>query len=334
MNTESYKKAHKSAALYNASKRFGRVPARGADAIDLLHRMSTNDLLPLIDKPGVGAQTVLTTEKGRIIDLITVLSHGKGALLLTSGGRENEVIQWLEKFVIMEDAQFVRKSEDILQFTLFGPRAMEVLEATGLSTVSDLIQLEQFHFLDLTCNGKKVILQKTNRIIESGWNIMVGKADSEEIWTLLQSRVEESGGTVIDDDTYNLLRIEAGIPLAPTELNEKHNPLETTLVQAISWTKGCYIGQEVIARLDTYDKVQRHLMGIEISKDFQNGSLPVKVLNAENEEIGEITSLEYSPALEKRIGLAFIKSAFAIADMNVKIETEEAKLVKLPFEIE
>src|SRR5438105_8078689 len=129
MNNEVYTKAHKSVALYDASKRFGRVAARGADAIDLLHRMSTNDLLPLIDKPGSGAQTVLTTEKGRMIDLITVLSHGKGALLTTSGGKEDVVIQWLEKFVIMEDAQFVRKSDYISQLTLFGPRAMEVLES-------------------------------------------------------------------------------------------------------------------------------------------------------------------------------------------------------------
>src|SRR6476620_2815566 len=103
MNNEAYRIAHKSLALYDASKGFGRIAATGADAIDLLHRMSTNDLLPLINKPGAGAQAVLTTEKGRIIDLITILSHGRDALVITSGGREEQVIQWLDKFVIMED---------------------------------------------------------------------------------------------------------------------------------------------------------------------------------------------------------------------------------------
>src|SRR5436190_16381412 len=101
MNTEEYLKAHKSLALYDASRRFGRVAAQGNDAIDLLHRMSTNDLLPLIGKEGSGAQTVLTTEKGRIIDLITVLSHGNSALLITSGSHEEQVITWLDKYVIM-----------------------------------------------------------------------------------------------------------------------------------------------------------------------------------------------------------------------------------------
>lgn len=332
MNTDAYNKAHKTFALFDASKKFGRIAASGADAIDLLHRMSTNDLLPLIDKPGIGAQTVLTTEKGRIIDLITVLSHGRDALLITSGGKEDQVIEWLDKFVIMEDAKFEKKSDEISQFLVFGPHALNFLQRL---TEENLIGLENFHFIEIEIAGAKLMLQKTQRIIESGWAIFAEKPQSDAIWTYLQTEAEKSGGTVIDDDTYNLLRIEAGIPLAPNELNEKHNPLETTLVQAISWTKGCYIGQEVIARLDTYDKVQRHLMGIEMDKSFQNGSLPVQLTNAENEQIGEITSLAYSPELDKKIGLAFIKTAFANPEMTVKAGEEkvDAKLVKLPFEI-
>jgi len=333
MNTEAYRKAHKTLALYDASKRFGRIAGSGADAIDLLHRMSTNDLLPLLGKPGTGAQTVLTTEKGRIIDLITILSHGSDALMITSGGREEEVIKWLDKFVIMEDAKFEKKSDEISQFLVFGPKAMEFLE-NHIRPIG-LIGLMNFGFIEIEIAGEKALLQKTQRIIESGWAIFAEKPQSEVIWAYLLSETEKYGGTVIDDDTYNLVRIEAGIPLAPSELNEKHNPLETTLVQAISWTKGCYIGQEVIARLDTYDKVQRHLMGIELDKTFQNGSLPVPIANAEDEQIGEITSLAYSPELDKKIGLAFIKTAFANPDANVKAGEEKvnAKLVKLPFEI-
>jgi folate-binding protein YgfZ len=332
MNIEPYTKSHTSLALYNASKKFGRIMATGHDAIDLLHRMSTNDLLPLIDKYGEGVQTVLTTEKGRIIDLLTILSKGRDALLITGGGREELVIQWLDKFVIMEDAKFERKSDDISQFLIFGPKALEFLQR--MSPIS-LIGLMNFSFIEIEIAEAKVMLQKTHRIIESGWAIFVKKPYAKAVWDYLQNFIEKLGGTVIDDDTYNLLRIEAGIPIAPNELNEKHNPLETTLVQAISWTKGCYIGQEVIARLDTYDKVQRHLMGIEIGETFKNGLLPIPITNSDNEQIGEITSLEFSPSLDKSIGLAFIKTAFAIPEMNVTVGEEKnaAKIVKLPFEI-
>ncbi len=331
MNTESYHKAHRSLALYDASKRYGRVAALGTDAIDLLHRMSTNDILPLIGKAGSGAQTVLTTEKGRIIDLLTVLSHGKNALLITSGGRENQVIEWLNKFVIMEDARFEKKSDEISEFLIFGPQALNFLQ--NLLSSIGLIGLMTFHFLEVEIAGQQVFLQKTHRIIESGWAILVEKSKADAVWFFLQAEIEKSGGTLIDDDTYNLLRIEAGIPLAPSELNEKHNPLETTLVQAVSWTKGCYIGQEVIARLDTYDKVQRHLMGVEIEGEIKSDSLPIALTNTDNDAIGEITSIAFSPAFEKSIGLAFIKSAFAIPELKIKAGENSAKIVKLPFEI-
>ena len=331
---ESYLKAHNSLALYDATHRYGRVAAIGPDAIDLLHRMSTNDLLPLIGKAGSGAQTVLTTEKGRIIDLLTVLSHGNSALLITSGGREDQVIEWLNKFVIMEDAKFEKKSEEISQFLVFGPKALEFLQnlVRPISPIG-LIGLMNFNFIEVEIAGEKVLLQKTHRIIESGWAIFAEKPQANAVWEFLQKEIEDQGGTVIDDNTYNLLRIEAGIPLAPNELNEKHNPLETTLVQAVSWTKGCYIGQEVIARLDTYDKVQRHLMGVAIGTEIKSDTLPITLTNTDNEAIGEITSLAFSPLLEKSIGLAFIKSAFAIPEMEIKVGEHSAKLVKLPFEI-
>ena len=333
MNNEAYSKAHRSLALYDASHRYGRVSASGVDAIDLLHRMSTNDLLPLIGKEGIGAQTVLTTEKGRIIDLLTVLSAKATAMLITSGGREDIVIEWLNKFVIMEDAKFEKKTDEILQYLLFGPKALQFFEGMGHT---GLIGMMNFQFVQIVINGYKVILQKTHRIIESGWAILVEKDLAEGVWQYLQMEVENMGGTVIDDHTYDLLRIEAGIPIAPNELNEKHNPLETTLVQAVSFTKGCYIGQEVIARLDTYDKVQRHLMGIEMSDGIDNThALPLEVLNAENEKIGEVTSMAFSPALGKSVGLGFIKTAYAIPEMQARVGNEKlaAKLVKLPFEI-
>lgn len=330
MNIDTYTKAHSTIALFDASASYGRVEALGPDAIDLLHRMSTNDLLPLIGKPGVGSQTVLTNEKGRIIDYLIVLSRGSSALLITSGGHEEQVITWLDKFVIMEDARFVKKTDDIAHFLIFGPQALSVLQ---LVTGKDLISLENFHSIELELAGAQITLQKTQRIIESGFAIFVNASDKEKVKSFLLAEIEAVGGAEIDNDGYEVLRIEAGIPIAPNELNEKHNPLETTLVQAISWTKGCYIGQEVIARLDTYDKVQRHLMGVVLSGGGVL-SADTHVSVADGTEIGAVSSAAYSPALEKSIGLAFIKTAYANPNASVTIGNAQATLVKLPFEID
>jgi tRNA-modifying protein YgfZ len=330
VNTEEYTKAHNAVGLYDATRHFGRVAAGGPDAIDLLHRMSTNDLLPLIGKYGSGSQTVLTTEKGRIIDHLIVLSRGDSALLVTSSGNEQRVIEWLDKFVIMEDAKFTKASDDFVQYLIFGPRALTVIsELFG----SEVPALENLHFTDRDLRGAKVQVQRWHRIVESGWAVYAPKEHAEAVLVALTGAVASAGGAVVSDETYNTIRIEAGLPEMPTELNEKHNPLETTLVQAVSWTKGCYIGQEVIARLDSYDKVQRHLMGITLGSDVKVNGNPLPVLTASGEVIGEVTSIAVSPTLGKTIGLAFIKSAYANPDATVNVEAGEATLVKLPFDL-
>ena len=329
MNIDTYNKAHSTIALFDASASYGRVDALGSDALDLLHRMSTNDLLPLIGKPGFGSQTVLTNEKGRIIDYLIVLSRGDSALLITSGGHEEQVITWLDKFVIMEDAHFVKKTDEVAHFLVFGPQALSVLQAI---TDKDLISLENFHSIELELAGTPITLQKTQRIIESGFAIFTSVENRDNVKSSLIDQIEAAGGAEIDREVFEVLRIEAGLPIAPNELNEKHNPLETTLVQAISWTKGCYIGQEVIARLDTYDKVQRHLMGVVLSNgEVLSANTHVSV--ADGTEVGSVSSATYSPSIGKSIGLAFIKTAYANPNASIKIGDAEATLVKLPFEV-
>lgn len=329
MNTESYTKAHSALALFDGSSFYGRVEAIGNDAIDLLHRMSTNDLLPLIGKPGAGSQTVLTNEKGRIIDYLVVLSKGNSALLTTSGGHEEQVISWLDKYVIMEDARFLKRTDELSQFLIFGPKALSFLqELSG----NNLITLENFHSVEVEIAGSSVTLQKTQRIIESGFTLFAPSTEKEKVKTALLDLVHAEGGSEIDNEVFDVLRIEAGLPVAPNEINEKHNPLETTLVQAISWTKGCYIGQEVIARLDTYDKVQRHLMGV-MASDGVTLSSAAEITSPDATEIGSVSSAAYSPSLGKQIGLAFIKTAYANPNAEVLIAGTPASLVKLPFEI-
>ncbi len=186
MNMEKYSKAHASAALYDGSRRFGRIEASGVDALDLLHRMSTNDLMPLIGKSGSGAQTVLTTEKGRIIDHLIVLSQGNSAMLICSGGNEANVISWLDKFIIMEDARFTDTSERYAQYILTGPDALTIAQEIASS---DLTGLETLHWIPVEINGKHVMLQRSPRIIESGFTIFTERDNAETVFAALQEIV-------------------------------------------------------------------------------------------------------------------------------------------------
>jgi len=362
MELTAYSRTRATLGFLDASSLFGRVIGKGKDVVDLLHRMSTNDLRPLMDKPGLGAQTVLTNEKGRIIDLLTVISREKDTLMITSKDKEQEVIQWLDKFVIMEDAQFVNATNSIDQFGLFGPRAMEFL---AQYTDHDLISFQPFNAVTITIEEFPVLLQKSLRVAESGWFLFVDKEFSTEVKRKVEADVLAFDGALLDEATYDTLRIEAGLPATPNELSEKRNPLETTLVSAVSFTKGCYIGQEVIARLDSYDKVQRHMLGVEIDgipadvaselqTTFQTFAAQhidesalrgkpethaaVKIETPQGELIGELTSYTVSPTLERTVGLGFIRTAHANPGMSVAVRLNEAtvlpaKLVKLPFDV-
>ncbi len=333
INSEAYARSKNVIGFYDQSATMGRVIGRGKDAVDLLHRMSTNDLKSVEQKMH-GAQTVLTSEKGRIIDLVTVVNRGEDILLVTSKGHEEKIITWLDKFTIMDDARFSRVTDEVDQCLLIGRGAYQfVKELLGVDPSS----IERFSMLDSTIAGVPVQIQKSLRIAESGWLIFAERANGDAVKQALVSHVESVDGSVLTDEMFDVLRIESGIPIAPNELNEKHNPLESALVSAVSFTKGCYIGQEVIARLDSYDKVQRHLMGLVLGEDAGNVVVPVKLF-AGTEEAGELTSVAYSPGLERMIGLGYIRNAYTNAGSELQIVDGDRKIgatmQKLPFEME
>jgi tRNA-modifying protein YgfZ len=329
--SETYSAVQNNVGLFDASNAFGRLFARGKDALDLLHRMSTNDMQPLETKSGA-TQTFLTNEKARIIDLLTVIRDDNGEVLfVTSAGKEETVIQWLDKFTIMEDARFVRATEEIAQFGLFGPRAGDIIRAF---TDIDLGKMPLWTVTSIQIGDKPATLFKSGqRIAESGWWIFTHRESAEEVRAVLNAYIEKNEGAIIDDTLFEILRVEAGLPKSPNELNEKHNPLETSLAHtAVSFTKGCYIGQEVIARLDSYDKVQRHMMGVEFTSEGAMGP----IVAAEN-EIGEVTSVVQSPQFSQPIGLAYIRSAHANPGSTITVNAPDgpaqASLVKLPFNV-
>ena len=137
----------------------------------------------------------------------------------------------------------------------------------------------------------------------------------------------------VNDAEYNSLRIELGIPEIPDDINEDINPLECGLSKYVSFTKGCYIGQEVVARLDTYDKINKHLVGIKFS-DREISGLRNSKLYDEKNECGYVTSTAQSKKFGY-IGLGYVKTQFLDYEKSYHVNPENkiinCKLNKLPF---
>ena len=306
------------AALHDASYR-GCLRAVGADALDLLNRLSTNkvDRLP----PGHWAPTTLTTDRGRIVDVLRVLHTAEaGALLLTSPGRQPAVIEWLDKYTIMEDLEVRDVSGETAQLLLTGPAAAQLLElppdAPGVADGSPPAPGMTQPFYTGEALGSPALLLPHPVGELPGWLLL---CCAEEAGAFRQAALGR-GAVALGDAAWEALRVRQGLPAFGSELGEPFNPLETGLIGAIDFTKGCYIGQEVIARLDSYHKVQRYLARLRFSADAE--AVPGAALLADGATAGSITSvaeLPGGPTDTDRYGLGFVRTAHAAPGATLTI---------------
>lgn len=335
---EEYSAARRYAVFFDLSH-FGKLRITGKDAMDLLNRISTNDLNGM--RPGMGKQTFLTTEKGRVVDLCTVYVQQGSILLLTSPGNSENVRKWIEKFVISEDVKVEDVTSSFPMFFVAGAEAASFLKHVTHSshrTLLDLSKMPRHNFIRTFLGSHDVFLARTSMALSDGYIILVNRDDEEAIWNLLLDNSKTLGAMPAGLEAFEELRVENGTPLYPHELNENVNPLELNILDTISDRKGCYVGQEVIARLQTYEKVRRRLAGLVASSKMPRGA---KVFGLEQSsvgaeaEIGFITSSVKSPGLGKEIALSYISMHQLIpgAKYLVKVggKNVEAELSTLPF---
>jgi aminomethyltransferase len=291
----------------------GRVRALDRDRLDLLHRMSTNDLnsLPV----GQARQTVLTTPIARIVDVLWVLNRGDTALALTGEGRATAVRRWLAGYIFYNDkVKYVDATAELAQFGLYGPQAAQAAEAL----LPGAAALVENHFLD----QDEVIVLRGRPLAGGGYTVIAPAARAPELW----ERAIGAGAVPAGDETYELLRLKAGQPVAGHELTENYIPLEANLWGAVSFHKGCYIGQEIIARMESRGKLARRLMGLRLEKPVDVGA-EVKVDGA---AAGSVTSAGVLPDLGP-VALAFLKTAHAEPGATVRVGEAAGTVAALPF---
>jgi hypothetical protein len=289
---DEFEAALHAVAVVNRSH-FGRVEVTGKDALDLLHRLSTNDLLACRSGQTVG--TVFTNDKGRVVDFVKVVVLDSKTLIITSPGRAPQLIEWVNKYCIMEDISLTDVTSSTAMISLIGPNST--------SLVSQLFGVAPSASTCIELNGPAahmVILRDCSfhsEIID----IIVGTENSRTVMDLLTPRVKKMGQMA-----YEAFRITRGIPASGTELSDAFNPFEVGLRQAISFSKGCYLGQEVIARLDTYGKVQRKPIGLVFDKDAMIAEAR-PTLYKNSREIGWRTSISNHPIYGRYVGLGIVK---------------------------
>jgi folate-binding protein YgfZ len=307
--------ARQGVAVYDRSH-WGRIEIADSDRLNFLHNQSTNDFKTL--KPGQGCDTVFVTSTARTIDLATAYVLEDSVLVLVSPNRREFLIKWLDRYIFFGDqVKLTDVTEQTAMFSLIGPASPALVEKLTGSTIDGAIASHQA----VNLAGQPVRIAVGSGFMIDGYTLIMQADQAASIWQALT----EAGAVPLGDRVWEQLRIEQGRPSPDRELTEDYNPLEAGLWQTISFNKGCYIGQETIARLDTYKGVKQQLWGVRLSAAVAPGS----GVTIDSEKVGVLTSLTETE--QGPIGLVYIRTKAGGAGLQVQIGEATGELIEVPF---
>ena len=301
-----YDAARTGAAIADASHR-GRIIARGKDTLDLLNRLSTNLVDPLPE--GAGQTTVITTGKGRVLDWVTVLPWGEHFLLLTSPERRTEVAEWIDMFTFEEDTTLEDVTESTAMVSILGPSA----ESLAAQLLGVQVASQALGSTTAAWQGGEALVARTDPAGQPGFDVVVRAEAAEALWEAAIGL----GATPAGRQALEALRIEARVPRWGAEFTEDNNPLEAGLLGEVSWTKGCYTGQEVVARLYNYHRIQRFMAAVALPADAD--IMPGAVLMADGVSVGRVTSVSPIAHDGAQAALASIRSGHAAVGTTLHV---------------
>jgi folate-binding protein YgfZ len=291
-----YRALTSDAALIDLSFR-SRICLLGGDREKFLHGQVTNEILRL--PVGQGTYAALVTAKGKLETDLFIYKLQEELLLDFEPGLTQKIIDRLSKYIIAEDVQIVDVAPHYSLLSVQGPRSAELLAAA--SFLPSLPE-KPFHWTKATTPNGDLYVTQNSRFGPHGFDLFVPIADAPSIAEKLSGTIQPVGL-----DACEISRIENGIPRFGVDMDESNLAPEALRENAISYAKGCYIGQEVIARIRTYGQVAKALRLLRLPDDLAN--LPVrgeKLFKGER-EIGFITSATVSPKHGHKIALGYVR---------------------------
>jgi len=310
-----------------------RICITGVDRVRFLHGQVTNDIKAL--RVGQGCYAALITAKGKMQTDLNVFCLADELLLDFEPGLTAAVSERLEKYVIADDAQMVDVAPHYGLLAVEGPKADEVLRVAGIS--SELPD-KRFSFVAIEQGEAGVLYIANNpRLGTKGFDLFVPNASMVQLAEKLAAATKAVGGSrMCGWKAFEIARIEAGVPRFGADMDETNIPLEAGLENnGISFSKGCYIGQEVISRIRTYGQVAKALRVLRLSGA---GDVPPQKgdkLFKDEKEAGYITSVEASPKLGATVALGYVRKEVNQIGTELEVRTANATvpatIVGLPF---
>jgi aminomethyltransferase len=305
--------AHDSAVIVDRPG-LGYLRFTGETRLDLIHRMSTQQVNGL--QPGQGTATILTTDIGRIIDRLLLYAGENELLAVTGAGNNDNVARYLMRFVFFQDDFHVADLSPQTAFlAVYGRQAEDRLSvALGFG-----LALPMHHWREVTWRGLTFSVHRTDPVAGAGY-LLICRSHEQE--TLRQELIAERL-VPASADAFEYLRIESGLPLFGSELTGEYIPLEAGLWEDVSFTKGCYIGQEIIARMESRNRIAKKLALLQPAEMVAAGA----TIMADNRQAGQLTSIANGP--RGPLALGYIRTSFLEQETPIAFSADGTKVALL-----
>jgi folate-binding protein YgfZ len=307
-----------------------KISLTGADRVRWLNGMVTNNIRDLA--PGHGVYAFLLNPQGHILADLYAYSRGEsgvsGSILVdTDLSQLDKILATFDHYIIMDDVELANLSEETTALGVAGPKALEVLRKAGI----EIPKMQPLEIQDAKCNCDcdcvKCTVVRGEDAVHESYELWLAPGEVRKTWDALLA----AGATPVGFETLELRRIASGIPLFGVDIRERDLPQETGQDRALNFSKGCYIGQEIVERIRSRGAVHRIFAGF-LADGSASIAAGAKII-AGDKEAGEITSAAswHFGNAEKTVALGYIRREMAVPGREVMIGSKKARVVELPL---
>ena len=308
--------------IYDLSWR-SKIVLTGSDRVRWLNGMATNNIRDLA--AGHGVYNFLLNAQGRIQADLYAFNRGESLLVDVERAQREKVLQLFDHYIIADDVEVADISDKLTAIGLTGPESKQVLANAGI-TVGGLGYLQ---FADGTWQGQSITVLRSGEEAKESWQVWIAPEQASGLWEALVNAGAKPAGS----SALNLFRISRGIPQMGEDIRDKDLPQETGQTRALNFTKGCYLGQEIVERIRSRGAVHRQFAAFDVT-----GALPApgtKIVTDDPEkgekEVGEITSSAELPlpAGNRAVALGYLRRE--AADKSLRAGTATVKPTGVPI---
>jgi folate-binding protein YgfZ len=298
-----------------------QVELHGDDRVKFLHNLSTNDIKGLT--PGAGCEAFLLNAQGKILFHVLVFSGPDSLVLLTVPGDADRLTSHLDRYLIREQVVIHNRTGEWAAILLSGPRAASCIEKLTGGHPS----LQLYGSLETQVSGKSAWLRRVDIVDRGDWLIQCRLEDLDAVRTA----IEAADGHFCGLDAFEATRIENGFPLYGRDITDQNLPQEIGRDEhAIHFNKGCYLGQETVARIDALGHVNWKLSGLKFeSTEVPRPDTPFTL---DDKAVGRVTSAAYSPLLQSAMALGYVRREHSSVGTRLETTVGTAAVVALPVQ--